>query len=173
MNLVPQTPLAALARGLLAGAAGTGAMTAWQELAKRLKGDADRDGDADRWEQAPAPAKVGKRFLEGLFRQRVGPEHIGVLTVVMHWTYGTAWGGVYGLVQETLRARPLLHGVVFGSSVWAMSYVQLVPMGIYEPPWNYSAKELAEDLSYHLVYGAGVALAYEGLSGGASRRPSG
>ena len=41
-----------------------------------------------------------------------------------------------------------------------MSYVQLVPMGLYEPPWRYPPKELALDLSYHLAYGAGLGAAY-------------
>ena len=45
-----------------------------------------------------------------------------------------------------------------------MSYAQLVPMGIYEPPWKYPAKELALDLSYHIVYGITAAIAYEKLS---------
>jgi len=34
------------------------------------------------------------------------------------------------------------------------------PLGIYEPPWRYPPKELAIDLSYHLVYGLGVAGTY-------------
>jgi hypothetical protein len=55
-------------------------------------------------------------------------------------------------------------GLAFGAGVWAMSYVQLVPMDIYEPPSKYSTKELASDLSYHLVYGLAVAVAYEAIS---------
>ena len=39
-----------------------------------------------------------------------------------------------------------------------MSYATLVPMGLYEWPWRYSAKTIAKDVSYHLVYGAGTAL---------------
>ncbi len=46
-----------------------------------------------------------------------------------------------------------------------MSYVQLVPMGLYELPWKYPPKDLALDLSYHLVYGAGVAGAFRVLDG--------
>ena len=44
--------------------------------------------------------------------------------------------------------------------MWGVSYATLVPLGIYEPPWKYPPKELAIDLSYHLVYGLGVAAAY-------------
>lgn len=164
------TPLGAVARGVLAGAAGTAAMTAWQELSSRLQSSGGSSGGGeggdgeDPWTSAPAPAKVAKRLIEGVFRREVGPEYIRLLTHAAHWSYGTAWGAVYGLLQGTLRVNPLAHGIAFGTGVWAMSYVELVPMGLYEPPWKYPAKSLAKDLSYHLVYGAGVAGAYHLLA---------
>lgn len=34
-----------------------------------------------------------------------------------------------------------------GACVWASSYAQLVPMGLYEPPWKYPPQTLALDLS--------------------------
>jgi hypothetical protein len=151
-----------LLRGFAAGAAGTAAMTAWQEAAARWQdsGDDGPSGSHDPWASAPAPAKVAKRILEGVFRREVPPTEIPMLTNVAHWGYGVAWGGVFGLVQGTFRRRPLTHGVAFGSAVWAFSYVALVPLGIYEPPWTYPAKSLALDLSYHLAYGAGVGAAF-------------
>ncbi len=165
------TPLGAVARGVLAGATGTAAMTAWQELSSKLRsasgGGGEKGGEkekgADPWESAPAPAVVAKRVLEGVFRVEVPPERISLLTNVMHWGYGTAWGAVYGLLQGTIRANPVAHGAFFGTGVWAMSYVELVPMGLYQPPWRYPAKTLAKDLSYHVVYGLGVATAYDAL----------
>jgi hypothetical protein len=53
---------------------------------------------------------------------------------------------------------------MFGSAVWASSYAELVPMGIYELPWKYKPQELALDLSYHLAYGLATAVAFAGLS---------
>ncbi|MBD0318367.1 MAG: hypothetical protein ICV71_07550, partial [Thermoleophilia bacterium] len=52
---------------------------------------------------------------------------------------------------------------LFGLGVWAQSYATLVPMGLYEPPWHYSARTIAKDVSYHLVYGAGTAAGFEVL----------
>ncbi len=159
------TPLGAAARGIVAGVAGTAAMTAWQEVVNRFKpargaSDAAAPEMQDPWEEAPAPAKVARRVIEGVFQREVRPEQIQLLTHVTHWTYGTAWGAIYGLIAGTIGASTLKAGAAFGSGVWAMSYVQLVPMGLYEPPWKYPIKTLAEDLSYHLVYGAGVAAAF-------------
>jgi hypothetical protein len=156
MKARQRSPLDAIVRGLGAGAAGTGVMTAWQQYASRWQGsDEDGQGD-DAWASAPAPAKVAKRILESLFHRDVPATWIPVLTNVMHWSYGVAMGGVYGLAQDRSRNKPLLHGLAFGAAVWAASYGELVPLGIYDPPWRYPARTLALDASYHLAYGAGV-----------------
>jgi hypothetical protein len=153
------TPLGALARGLAAGVAGTAAMTAWQELSARLQSSGDgpgQDEPSDPWESASVPAQVGRRIIEGVFQREAPPSWIGPLTQIMHWGYGTGWGAVYGLVAGSRRLPPLRGGLAFGTVVWTLSYVQLVPMGLYEPPWRYGPSGLALDLSYHLAYGAGV-----------------
>lgn len=160
------TPIGALRRGLMAGVLGTALMTGWQSLSARLQSSDDQSGEAadappaDPWEAASAPAKLAKRVGEGVFHQEVPASMIPLLTNAMHWGYGTGWGTAYGIVAASTRRSRLRDGVLVGSVVWIMSYVQLVPMGLYEPPWKYPPKELAMDLSYHLVYGAGVAGAY-------------
>jgi hypothetical protein len=129
-------------------------------------GDHGPDESAEQrhqWRQAPAPAQVGRRILEGVFERQVPPERIGLLANAVHWTYGTLWGGAYGLAQGTLHMRPLRAGVVFGTAVWGASYVLLPAMNLYKPIWEYPAKMLALDLSYHLVYGLTVAATYERL----------
>jgi hypothetical protein len=145
------TPLGAVARGVAAGVVGTALMTVAQELSARLpsSGDPQPQGDdseqqgevgsapADPWEQASMPAQVARRISEGVFHHEVSPDKIPVLMHAMHWGYGTTWGAVYGM---------------------------LVPMGLYEPPWKYPAKDTAMEIGYHLVYGAGVAAAHRRLA---------
>jgi hypothetical protein len=163
------TPLGAVARGLAAGVVGTGCMTAWQTLSAKLQGSgAQQDGEQsepakDPWEEASAPAKVAKRIGEGVFHKDVPADLIPLLTNVMHWGYGTGWGAVYGLVAGSTRRSGVRQGALFGAGVWASSYAQLVPMGLYAPPWTYAPGELALDLSYHLAYGVGAAAAYRAL----------
>lgn len=160
---MPTSPLAALGRGLLAGLAGTAAMTAYQLAVQRAR--AQGNGAKPRaWKDAPAPAQVAKRILTGVFQVPVGLERAGQLAHAMHWVYGTTCGAAYGLVQGTIERAPLAVGAGFGTGVWTASYGQLVPMGIYEPPWRYPPAELALDLSYHLVYGVATALAFEALT---------
>lgn len=169
------SPLGVVARGVAAGLIGTAAMTAWQEVSARLKKHAMVDvgeryrEDVDPWEKAPAPAQLARRMLEALFRVEVPAKRIPLFTNAVHWGYGTALGGVYGLVESSVRPRPAVHGALFGMGVWTMSYATLVPMGLYKPPWRYPAKSIAKDVSYHLVYGTGVAAGYA-LVERASRR---
>jgi hypothetical protein len=175
----PDTPLAAITRGLVAGAIGTAFMTVAQELSAKLMAAGD-DGDEqpeqqaqaseaepqDPWEQASVPARLAKRIIEGVFEQEVPPQRIGLLTHAMHWGYGTAWGAAYGVLQGSRPGRSVRQGVLFGSGVWALSYVELVPTGLYEPPWKYAPKDIAMELGYHVVYGVGVVAGHRLLDRG-------
>lgn len=163
------TPLSAVSQGALAGLVGTGLMTAWQTLAAKLQNSGDEpepqsDPPQDPWEQASAPAKVAKRVGEGVFKREVSADLIPLLTNAMHWGYGIGWATAYAIATAARRNSGLRRGAGFGATVWAMSYAQLVPMGLYEPPWKYPPKELALDLSYHLVYGVGVASAFKTIA---------
>jgi hypothetical protein len=157
------SPLGALAKGLLAGAIGTGAMTAYQTTVQKARSGGEQRKPPRNWGDAPAPARLAQRVLSGVFKQDVPLERMDALTNGMHWLYGTAWGGLYGLVQGTVRAPAAAHGLGFGTFVWGMSYAMLVPAGLYKKPWQYPPAELAVDASYHLVYGLAVAEAYEQL----------
>ena len=105
------------------------------------------------------PAQVAKRFLG----RRVTKRQVPLLTHAVHWLYGTSWGIVYGTAAAAFDPPPALAGAALGATLWSLSYAQLVPLGIYRPPWEYPPQELALDLSYHLVYGLGVAGTYAAL----------
>jgi hypothetical protein len=164
------TPLGAVARGLLAGLSGTAAMTLYQ-AAGAIRGGADAQeavvGEpAERWDEAPAPAQVGYRFLHGVLGRDVAPARAHVVGTAVHWLYGAGWGALYGLVRGSARAPAAPAGLAFGTAVWSSSYVVLPVMGIYDPPWEYSPRSLAQDWSYHAVYGLGVGLAFAALDRG-------
>ena len=155
----------ALLRGLMAGVAGTGAMTAYQLAVAKLQGKSLSTPVPSRWADAPAPAQVAKKVADATGSgRRVTLEDVPLLTNVMHLLYGAGWGSVYGSVVGRRASDPLVAGIEFGTGVWTTSYAELVPLGVYKPPWKYPAKVLALDLSYHLVYGLTVAGAYAALS---------
>ncbi len=148
------TPLGAVARGLLAGVAGTAAMTAYQTAVAKARGT----------EPSTTPAEVAKRIIRCVFHRRVSEERTELLNNAMHWTYGTSWGAVYGLTAGVDKAPALPRGLAFGASVWGVSLIQLPAMKLAPPVWRYPPVELALDVSYHLVYGTAVAGAYAALS---------
>ena len=170
MRTANRTPAGVIARGIAAGVVGTACMTALQELMsrrRRAQAASTTNGSAppaDPWEKAPAPAQLARRVVEGVFQHEVSPERITFFTNAVHWGYGTAMGAVYALGESSLRERPAVHGPLYGLGVWASSYATLVPLGLYEWPWHYRAQSIAKDVSYHLVYGSGVAAGYRLLS---------
>ena len=164
-------PLGVVWRGFAAGALGTAAMDMlWFS---RYKRDGGEDGFIDwefsrglgSWDDAGAPAQIGKRLFEGLFQRQLPGERAGLVNNVMHWSYGLGWAVGYAVVASSLRARPTARtGIAFGSLVWASDYVVLPLAKVYKPIWKYDARTLADDLSAHLLYGLTTATALRLLS---------
>lgn len=157
------TPLGAIWRGLVAGAVGTAAMDALLFARYRRGGGHvalrswELSTGLSSWDQAPAPAHVGKRIVEGLFQVDLPATRAPLVSNIMHWGYGMANGAQYGIVASSLPAPRIRDGLAFGASVWGSGYVVLPAMKLYEPIWRYDRKTLANDLSAHLVYGLGTA----------------
>jgi hypothetical protein len=164
------TPLGAVVRGLLAGAAGTAAMDALLFVRYRRSGgdrgavEWESSAGVTTWEQAPAPAQVGRRVVDGLFDVTLPPSRARLVNNVMHWGYGIVNGAVYGIVAESLPSPKVRYGLPFGATVWSSGYVILPGAKLYEPIWRYDARTLADDLSAHLVYGLATAGALRLLS---------
>ena len=144
------SPLGAVVRGVAAGIGGTVVMTGYQVAVAKL-----RDS-----ESSSAPADVGRRIIEGVFHREVPEDRMDDLNNAMHALYGTSWGPVYGVAQSSLRLPVVHHGALFGTLVWAASLLELPAMKIAPPVWQTPPLEVALDLSYHLVYGLGVAATF-------------
>ena len=158
--------LTAVGKGLLAGLAGTALMAAYREAVGRTKGRsvaAEQLKEPRTWAEAPAPAQLAKKISEGVLHKRVTKRQVPLLTNVLHWSYGAGLGALYGLAASRLQKNPLAQGTAFGGAVWGLAYASLTPLGIYEAPWRSSPKTVGVDLSYHLVYGLGVAAVFEAL----------
>jgi hypothetical protein len=111
------------------------------------------------WDQAPAPARLGKRLVEGLFQRELSLRREPLVNNITHWGYGMFGGAQYGLVAKTLPAPKIRYGLPFGAAVWASSYVVLPVAKVYKPIWEYDLRTLAKDLTAHLAYGVGTATA--------------
>lgn len=165
------TPIGALVRGIVAGAIGTAAMDGF--LFARFKSDGgttpfaqwELSSGLESWDEAPAPAQVGRRLVEGLFATELPSSRVPLVNNVTHWAFGIANGAAYGLVAESLRRQRVIYGLPFAVNVWAGGYVVLPAAKLYEPIWKYDAKTLAKDLSAHVVYGLTTAAALRLLTG--------
>ena len=162
--------------GAAAGVIGTLAFDRF--LYRRYRREGGDSGFADwetsagvvSWEDAPAPAKVGKRLLEAVLGRELPPESARPVNNVTHWAYGIQAGVLYGLVVGSLRSSKVWYGIPFGAGVWASGYVVLPVLGVYRPIWEYDRETLAKDLSGHLVYGLATAMAFRLLSPGRGAR---
>jgi hypothetical protein len=143
------TPIRGLRRGLLAGVAGTAAMTAVQTGYYKATGA----------EPSSTPAEVGKRIIRGVLQRSFDDRHENALNHAMHWAYGTGWGALYGLA-----ARRPTRGLAFGALVWGASLVELPAMKLAPPVWEMEPASVAPDLGFHLVFGAAVALSHRALA---------
>jgi hypothetical protein len=112
------------------------------------------------WENAPAPALVAKRLLEGVLKHEVSPRYARFLNNATHWGFGLGTGAGYGLLLGSRRKPKVWFGLPFGAAVWAGGYLVLPPLGVYKPIWKYDLETLRKDLNAHLVFGTATATAF-------------
>jgi hypothetical protein len=150
----PISPLRAVATGLVAGSAGTAAMTAAQTLYYRQTGT----------EPSTTPAEVAKRMIRCVLQREVGDDETDLLNNAMHWTYGTAWGAVLGILAGSGRLRAVPAGIAFGLTVAAAGAAELSAMRLAPPMWEWDPRTLATDLGFHVVYGVTTAAAFRAIN---------
>jgi hypothetical protein len=140
--------------GLLAGLAGTAAMTIAQG-AEFVLTDA---------EPSSTPADVADKLKRRAGRGRLKRRHRRAANQGMHWLYGTSWGVPYGFLAGGGGVPPEVSGPVFGLLVWGAGLVELPALGVADPPWKRSPASLASEALFHVVYGIGAAAAVRALT---------
>jgi hypothetical protein len=140
---------ALVGRGLVAGLAGTAAMTVSSGLEARLR----------RRDLGTAPARAAGRVL-GVAPVDDRGEHR--FNRIVHWAYGTAWGSMRGLLAAVgIPAGPA--DVAHLAAVWGAEQVVLPATGTSPAPTHGPRREIAADLARHAVYAAATGLAFRWL----------
>ena len=140
----------AIGRGLVAGLAGTTAMTVSSTLEARLR----------RRAASTAPARATAKLL-GIreFDSDLAQSRWNDLS---HWGYGTGWGVLRGLLGATgmsQRQATLAHGAaIYGAAQVTLPALEIAPPSIF---WG--AKEIAIDAFHHAVYAAATGAAYAAI----------
>ena len=145
-DLVPS-----LRRGMLAGLAGVTVMTAWQKLVEM-----PITGRKDSYE----PANLLQRVLP------IGPKRGAArrrLNYAAHFGVGLGWGAAHAAIAR----RRGLHGqravaTVFGT-LWPGDVTTTVALGLNPPPWRWTPRDLAIDVTDKLVLAQATGAVYDRL----------
>ncbi len=100
------------------------------------------------------PTLVSKHTLRelGIGDQR---RHGPLLAPLAHLGFGAAGGTIFGLSRRLVPDVPrYLHGVLFGLTLWAVSYKGWIPaLGILPPPERDRPGRPVVMVAAHVVYG--------------------
>jgi hypothetical protein len=137
-----------IGRGLVAGLAGTAAMTLSSSLEARLRHRAASS--------APARATAKVLGITGFEDARAQAR----FNDLAHWGYGTGWGVVRGLLASaglSPRAATAAHGAaIYGAAQVTLPALDVAPPAIFWP-----RREVAIDAFHHAVYATATGLAYQ------------
>jgi hypothetical protein len=133
-------------KGIFAGLAGTAAMTISSTTEMKLRGRP----------ASSAPAQAAAKVL-GV--EPVNEQGEVRFSNLVHWGYGTAWGGARGLLAATGLSGPAATAAHLGA-VWGSEQVMLPTLGVAPPLTKWGAKEVAIDALHHLVYAGATGIAY-------------
>jgi hypothetical protein len=143
MHTTPQTLLA----GAAAGCVATVPMTLVMEALHRT---------LPREEEAPLPPRqITSRAADAVgIEDDLSERQKRQLTLVAHYGYGTAAGAVYGALAPHVPLPPVVRGVAFGLTVWAGSYLGLLPAtGLLHSATRERAERNALMIAAHIVWG--------------------
>lgn len=136
----------AVGKGLFAGVAGTAAMTVSSTLEMKLRGRG----------ASSAPAQAAAKVL-GV--QPIDEEAQARFSNLVHWGYGTGWGGVRGLIAAAGFSGPAATATHL-AAVWGSEQVMLPALGVTPPLTQWGKEEVAIDALHHAVYAAATSIAY-------------
>jgi hypothetical protein len=139
---------ASIGKGVLAGLAGTAAMTVSSTLEAKIRGRAF----------STAPADAAAKLLG--IAEFDSPEAKDRFSNTVHWSYGTGWGVLHGLLRGLgLSARTATPAHF--ASVWGSALVMLPALDVAPPVTLWGRTEVAIDVWHHAVYAVATGLAFD------------
>lgn len=140
---------AAIGKGLIAGVVGTAAISLSQMIEMKINNR----------KPSTVPADAASKVLD------VKPsteEDKQKFSQEVHWTYGTSWGIVRGLIGAAglkgLPASALHFAAVFGTALIIEPGLKVAP-----PVTQWEPKTIATDVLHHAVYAAVAGLVYDAI----------
>jgi uncharacterized membrane protein YagU involved in acid resistance len=163
-----KTPARAWIEGLIAGAVGAGVQSLFFRSTARIMPKPPKDAfmpPEEEQHDESALETVARRAVEDLAQR--GPleardkRHLGQ---AVHYAFGAAWGGLYGILRASYPRRLWnVSGVAaFSLGVWMLGDNVILPVfRLSAWPHRYPMRSHAYAVAAHLAYGAGVAATLE------------
>jgi hypothetical protein len=147
-----------LGRGLVAGAAGTAAMTASSTAEMRIR----------RRAPSAVPAQAAGKALRV---QPLDDPATGRLATAAHVSTGVLLGVPRAVIGAAgLRGLRALAAYLPIAAAPDFAVVPAMGVGV-PPPWRWGAREVAISALHHAAYAAAASATYDALSAAARRRP--
>jgi hypothetical protein len=136
-----------LLKGVIAGVAGTAAMTVSSTIEAKLRHRP--------FSTAPADAAAKVLGIESFSSDRAR----GRFSNLVHWGYGTGWGATRGMLSA-LGLSPAKATATHLAAVWGSEQVMLPALHVAPPITMWGREEAAIDGFHHAVYAVSTGLAY-------------
>lgn len=140
---------AAIGKGLLAGLAGTAAITLSQMIEMRIT----------KRKASEAPIKVAQQVADV---KPASKESKGKVSQEIHWSYGTAWGIARGLIGLT-GLKGIAAIAAHFSTIWGTALVLLPSFEAGPKITEEEPKTIAIDIMHHAVYAVAAGLTYDAI----------
>jgi hypothetical protein len=142
------------ARSIVAGAAGTAALSLSYVVERRVR----RTRQAD-YDDSLVPGGIVCSILH-LHQVTAGTEYEAGMA--LRWTYGSAFGLLHGRLRQRFDEPAASLG--FGGVLLTMTFTMFPLLGHTPPPWRWPRGYVASELLTHAAYVGAVAVLDDRLS---------
>jgi putative membrane protein len=154
--------------GILGGLAGTWAMSEAQRLwtlaldthpPESAGGRHDARDWQERGEHQNSNELAAQAVARRLIGRRLTRKELSIAAPLVHYTFGSAVGALYGAWAERLHGRGAAAGVALGATLWLAADVIAMPLlGLSRPTTRRRMELHVQSLAAHLVYGLSTEL---------------
>jgi hypothetical protein len=154
--------------GVAAGVVGTWLMSEFQRAWTRAVDGEPPDSaggkhDARDWQERTEDQNSNELAVQAIARRLVGRrvtrDEMRIAAPLMHYSFGSAVAGVYGMWAEHLRDRRVLAGLGLGAALWLAADIVAMPLLRLSGPTIRRPLEMhLQSFTAHLVYGAATEL---------------
>lgn len=146
--------------GLVGGLVASWVMNQFQAWLSQVGSASQPSGGEDE----DATRKLAQKLARNTIDRPLSKEELAVAGPVVHYSYGTLMGGVYGALAERSGAVRSLGGVTYGTLLWAAGDEVAVPLfGLSRPSAEFPPSTHAQALAAHVVYGMTTEIVRRGV----------